>query len=1020
MGTKEAEKSPVVMTCDTLDAPLEEVMKDAAVPTTDESIPTITIPIPAMDAKAKKDDKGGEDDKPALEDEPDKDGYVTIRREVIVDPTQYRSPNYIPIPEGVDPDTVHLPSDFQKPQKPISMSMGSMDEAIHCQEAVAMDAAKKPAGPSVPCKTTFAQCQAKNPLLCPYHGSKLIEQDLTQQIRAAGLANASVVVQPSPRKAEQAHGKGFLIEVKCLPKDKANAEKILDNLLAQPGFKTPQGGSLKGFYTGKGGSSSWQDFFDVDLLRANQAPQTQMEQNAAAANKAIPQQTQAAAPSPAPAPTPKPAPAPKQTTSSTQQPASAAASSSSGPQVIADPNAASVQAWLPGNATKHNNLWIQNGAPSAFANTIGRSAILGPAYTYSLTHAGNGCYNLALTPNSASRGGQWNIARAVANAPIAPKGYTKFAGANGILYVPNGQQPPANQMPQQQSAPSASATPAATPATSQTALPATAQQSKVQDQWMKRFAMHGGRMVGLVKGDIFSTIPWGDNAQFRGAIGTALGKAISPVDDVPDVFSSLSVSQNGDVTLRKARGEKGDSQIVPQLQARGFVGCKFDPNSGDLFIPNQTATLQAMKTAQPAASTAASPTSQTASQGTAGALQQQSAPGYAPRTSTADDRKFLAEAKQGGIKKADLANLETLIKDKEAIESAVEDIKAKMASAHPSLQQGFQTVLDYSLGGLKDADEAVFAESERLRDLMKPKNCQPAGASCADIKANLQKMGATFIPKVLDTFDAHLAAKETQTDSRGQTDTQRVWARVVPELSDPKVFAKANELVSKSISAYLERCAVRSRIPDYSIEKYFISKRGYFNNYGNQFQAQQYGMASTPSLKEMRLCASTNDADRDGFAPYQSDWGDSAYVQFRKSNTFMAWTDHNTGGCGGSFNMVPFSKPSLLGMEPRTSGSNGYVSWIRKMLQTGKPDLTLDRKKFEQMNAHGHDEVHVFVGSSNTSTNEDILKHIEEFGFKSRTEAEKLVKKHGTLLKQFGIKVFYTTSGDTRTEVPNP
>jgi hypothetical protein len=179
-------------------------------------------------------------------------------------------------------------------------------------------------------------------------------------------------------------------------------------------------------------------------------------------------------------------------------------------------------------------------------------------------------------------------------------------------------------------------------------------------------------------------------------------------------------------------------------------------------------------------------------------------------------------------------------------------------------------------------------------------------------------------------------------------------------------------------------------------------------------------MASTPSLKEMRLCASTNDADRDGFAPYQSDWSDTAYVQFRKSNTFMAWTDHNTSGCGGSFNMVPFSKPSLLGMEPRAYGSNGYVPWIRKMLQTGKPDLTLDRHKMEKMNSRGHDEVHVFVGSSNTSTNEDILKHIEEFGFESRTEAEKLVKKHGPLLKQFGIKVFYTTSGDTRTEVPNP
>jgi len=1020
MGTKEAEKSPVVMTCDTLDAPLEEVMKDAAVPTTDESIPTITIPIPAMDAKAKKEEKGGEDDKPALEDEPDKDGYVTIRREVIVDPTQYRSPNYIPIPEGVDPDTVHLPSDFQKPQKPISMSMGSMDEAIHCQEAVAMDAAKKPAGPSVPCKTTFAQCQAKNPLLCPYHGSKLIEQDLTQQIRAAGLANASVVVQPSPRKAEQAHGKGFLIEIKCLPKDKANAEKILDNLLAQPGFKTPQGGSLKGFYTGKGGSSSWQDFFDVDLLRANQAPQTQMEQNAAAANKTIPQQTQTAAPSPAPAPTPKPAPAPKQTTSSMQQPASAAASSSSGPQVIADPNAASVQAWLPGNATKHNNLWIQNGAPSAFANTMGRSAILGPAYTYSLTHAGNGCYNLALTPNSASRGGQWIIARAVANAPIAPKGYTKIAGANGVLYVPNGQQPPANQMPSQQAAPTASATPAA-PATSQTALPATAQQSKVQDQWMKRFALHGGRMVGLVKGDMFSTIPWGDNAQFRGAIGTALGKAISPVDDVPDVFSSLSVSQNGDVTLRKARGEKGDSQIVPQLQASGFVGCKFDPNSGDLFIPNQTATLQAMKTAQPAASTAASPTSQTASQGTAGASQQQPSPGYAPRTSTADDRKFLAEAKQGGIKKADLANLETLIKDKEAIESAVEDIKAKMASAHPSLQQGFQTVLDYSLGGLKDADEAVFAESERLRDLMKPKNCQPAGASCADIKANLQKMGATFIPKVLDTLDDHLANRE-KPDSKGQTETQKRWMKFMPELADAKVFAKANELVSKSLSAYFEKCAVRSRIPSRAVEKYCINKRAYLNPYGNNWQQAQYGMASRPDLTQLRLCCSFNDADRDAFASNQSDWGDDAYIQIRKSGAFMTWTDHNTGGCGMSYNMVPISKPSLIGINTERYGfpSSRYVTWIRNMLKTGKPDLTLTRESMEKLSGQGHDEVHAFVGGNTSSNHEDILKHVEEFGFLYQTDAEALVKKHGALLRQFGIKVFYHTSGDKRTEVPNP
>ena len=241
----------------------------------------------------------------------------------------------------------------------------------------------------------------------------------------------------------------------------------------------------------------------------------------------------------------------------------------------------------------------------------------------------------------------------------------------------------------------------------------------------------------------------------------------------------------------------------------------------------------------------------------------------------------------------------------------------------------------------------------------------------------------------------------------------------MPELSDPKVFAKANELVSKSIAAYLDKCAIRSRLPSASIEKYCILKRAYVNNYDNAYQQSQYGMASLPTLKELRVCASTNDADRDGFASNQSDWGqgyDNAYIQFRKDNTFLAWTDHNTSGCGGEYNMVPFSRPSLLGMEPR----QGYVPWVRKMLQTGKPDLTLDRHAFQRMNNRGHDEVHAFVGSTTSSSHEDILKHIEEFGFKYQQDAENLVKKHGPLLRQFGIKVFYSTSGDARTEVPNP
>lgn len=221
----------------------------------------------------------------------DEEEWVEITREITIDPSKYRSPNYQPAPGSI-PQSEPDPDDDTSDDLP--------PEPYGQDEAIAIDA-------TLPCNTPFANCQAKNPLLCPYHGAKLIEADIK-----AGLAQAipNAVVKVSAHKSGQAQGKNFSISIKVPASQKLAAEKALDDFLQQPGIKS------KGMKDWDPRSNEWSDFYDVDLLQLNSAPQGGMANRAALANSIgqslSPQQ-------PSQQQTPQATPASQQTTATTPQ-----------------------------------------------------------------------------------------------------------------------------------------------------------------------------------------------------------------------------------------------------------------------------------------------------------------------------------------------------------------------------------------------------------------------------------------------------------------------------------------------------------------------------------------------------------------------------------------------------------------------------------------------------------------------------------------------------------------------------
>lgn len=129
---------------------------------------------------------------------------------------------------------------------------------------IAMDAGPKKAPTRETCQTTFAQCRAKNPLFCRFHGPKLLEADIKTAIKAT--VGPGCVVQVTKDKNSK-NKFTFRLTVGCPPAKKKMVEKMVHMFLTQnPGI-----------------SSSTEDWnlvgkhkqtteFEMDILQADKPP----------------------------------------------------------------------------------------------------------------------------------------------------------------------------------------------------------------------------------------------------------------------------------------------------------------------------------------------------------------------------------------------------------------------------------------------------------------------------------------------------------------------------------------------------------------------------------------------------------------------------------------------------------------------------------------------------------------------------------------------------------------------------
>lgn len=129
---------------------------------------------------------------------------------------------------------------------------------------IAMDAGPKKAPTRGTCQTTFAQCRAKNPLFCRFHGPKLLEADIKTAIKAT--VGPGCVVQVTKDKNSK-NKFTFRLTVGCPPAKKKMVEKMVHMFLTQnPGI-----------------SSSTEDWnlvgkhkqtteFEMDILQADKPP----------------------------------------------------------------------------------------------------------------------------------------------------------------------------------------------------------------------------------------------------------------------------------------------------------------------------------------------------------------------------------------------------------------------------------------------------------------------------------------------------------------------------------------------------------------------------------------------------------------------------------------------------------------------------------------------------------------------------------------------------------------------------
>lgn len=146
---------------------------------------------------------------------------------------------------------------------------------------IAMDAGPKKAPTRANCQTTFAQCRAKNPLFCRFHGPKLLEADIKTAIKAT--VGPGCVVQVTKDKNSK-NKFTFRLTVGCPPSKKKMVEKMVHMYLTQnPGItSSTEDWNLVGKH------KQTQEF-EMDILQADNPPKkdTKADQMLSNTKKAI-------------------------------------------------------------------------------------------------------------------------------------------------------------------------------------------------------------------------------------------------------------------------------------------------------------------------------------------------------------------------------------------------------------------------------------------------------------------------------------------------------------------------------------------------------------------------------------------------------------------------------------------------------------------------------------------------------------------------------------------------------------
>lgn len=224
----------------------------------------------------------------------DDNGLVYLEYTFTVDPSKYKSSNYMPINNTEGNDT-------QNRGKVTEESQGEHNEEIEVSvdektaadaypdkavldyasfidgssficfdewksvdySKIAMDAGAKKAPTRTTCKTTFSQCRAENPLFCRFHGPKLLEKDIKTNI-VASLGKGCVVSVTKDKG--QKNPLTFRLTIGCPPAKKKMVQDYIHKF-----FSFTPGLSLKEDYKDVGGDKMSTEF-DMDILKADQPP----------------------------------------------------------------------------------------------------------------------------------------------------------------------------------------------------------------------------------------------------------------------------------------------------------------------------------------------------------------------------------------------------------------------------------------------------------------------------------------------------------------------------------------------------------------------------------------------------------------------------------------------------------------------------------------------------------------------------------------------------------------------------